>query len=484
MNPTISPSKPTSSTTSSPLHPRWPLRPSQRRALLLAVDLILVNVAVLVALALWTWRSTATFSTEYLLSQAHWFLFLSALWLTVAAIVGLYSSGMVTEPRMAVYNLFWAMVLSLFVYLLLYFVSPRNALPRLFVMYFAVLSFASLAVWRLTYIWLFSHSAFARRTLVVGAGWAGRTIAQAIQEHRSPTYQLVGFVDDDPAKQQHTIAGLPVLGTHQNLLYLAQVHQVSDIILAITGEIHGELLQALMDCHEQGISIIPMADLYEEMTGRIAVEHLGNHWHVMLPLDHPSTHSIYPVLKRAMDIVVATVGLVILGMMLPFVAIAVYLDSHGPIFYTQERIGKGGRPFRVYKIRTMRPDAEENGAVWATENDPRVTRIGRILRKASLDELPQFLNVLRGEMSIVGPRPERPVFVRQLAQELPFYRLRHSVKPGMAGWALIHYGYTSSVEDALVKLQYDLYYIKHQSLRLDLYILLRTLGRMLSFQGR
>jgi exopolysaccharide biosynthesis polyprenyl glycosylphosphotransferase len=460
------------------------LHPSERRALLLTADLILVNAAVLAALALWAWRSSATFSTEYLLSQGHWFLFLSALWLAMAAIVGLYSPGTATEPRMAIYNLFWTMALSLFAYLILYFVSPRNALPRLFILYFAVFGFASLTAWRLAHAWLFSHSAFARRTLVVGAGWAGRTIAQAIRELRNPTYQLLGFVDDDPVKHQHTIAGLPVLGTHQDLLRLVQAHQVSDIILAITGEIHGELLQALMDCHEQGISIIPMADLYEEITGRIAVEHLGNHWHVMLPLDHPGTHSVYPVLKRAMDIVVATAGLVIFGLMLPFIAVAVYLDSPGPIFYTQERIGKGGRPFRVYKIRTMRPNAEENGAVWATENDPRVTRVGRILRKASLDELPQFLNVLRGEMSIVGPRPERPVFVRQLARELPFYRLRHSVKPGMAGWALIHYGYTSSVEDALVKLQYDLYYIKHQSLRLDLYILLRTLGRMLSFQGR
>ncbi len=480
---TIPPPK-TIPSTEHPLHSRWPLRASQRRVLLLTVDLILINVAVLIALALWTWRSSATFGTDYVLSQAHWFLFLNALWFAMAAIVGLYSPGTATEPRMAIYNVLWTMVLSLAVYLMLYFVSPRNALPRLFFLYFVVAGFALLAGWRLTYTWLFSRSAFARHTLIVGAGWAGRTIAQAIQEHPDSSFQLLGFVDDDPAKQQHTIAGLPVLGTHENLLPLARAHQVSDIILAITGEIHSALLQALMDCHEQGISILPMAELYEALTGRIAVEHLGNHWYIVLPLEHSNAHTLYPVLKRAMDLIVATIGLAVLGILLPFIAIAVYLDSRGPIFYTQERIGKGGRPFRVYKIRTMRPNAEENGAVWATENDPRVTRVGRILRKSSLDELPQFLNVLRGEMSIVGPRPERPVFVEQLARELPFYRLRHSVKPGMAGWALIHYGYTSSVEDALVKLQYDLYYLKHRSLRLDLYILLRTLGRMLSFQGR
>jgi len=166
------------------------------------------------------------------------------------------------------------------------------------------------------------------------------------------------------------------------------------------------------------------------------------------------------------------------------VALASLVDSPGPIFYHQDRVGQGGRVFRLAKLRTMVPDAEKvDGAVWAQSRDPRVTRIGRILRAAHIDELPQFLNVLRGEMSVVGPRPERPEFVVQLEDKIPFYRLRHAVRPGMAGWALITAGYGSSVEDALIKVEYDLFYIKQQSVALDLLILVRTLGRMVLFRG-
>jgi lipopolysaccharide/colanic/teichoic acid biosynthesis glycosyltransferase len=223
--------------------------------------------------------------------------------------------------------------------------------------------------------------------------------------------------------------------------------------------------------------------IYEELTGRVPVGHVGNSWLVALPLDHASSGGLYPVFKRALDLFVALVGLCILAVLLPFVALATLVDSPGPIFYHQDRVGQGGRVFRLAKLRTMVSDAERQGAVWARTRDPRVTRVGRVLRAAHLDELPQFLNVLRGEMSVVGPRPERPEFVSQLERRIPFYRMRHAVRPGMAGWALIHAGYGSSVEDALVKVEYDLYYIKHQSVALDLLILMRTLGRMFLFRG-
>jgi exopolysaccharide biosynthesis polyprenyl glycosylphosphotransferase len=190
------------------------------------------------------------------------------------------------------------------------------------------------------------------------------------------------------------------------------------------------------------------------------------------------------MIKRAMDIVLASLGMLFLAPFFPFIAAAIYLDSPGPIFYRQERVGKGGRIFRVYKFRSMVPDAEKGRAVWAKEDDPRVTRVGRILRRTHVDEFPQFLNILKGEMSAVGPRPERPEFVEELAKEIPFYRMRHAVKPGMAGWGLVKQGYGASKEDALLKLQYDLYYIKHQSLWLDIVILLKTIVDTLTLRGR
>lgn len=464
--------------------PTLPLRISERRNLLIAVDLLLVIGAVTAALGLWAWRSSDVFSTRFVLSQIHWYVALGGLWLVMATITNLYDVRVATDATASLHSLAWAMGLSLSIYVLIYFASPRNALPRLFILYFTAFGFASLTAWRVSYGSLLRRGAFERRTLVVGAGWAGTTIAATIRDNLDAGYRLVGFVDDDPTKQHSAIENVPVLGARDDMPELVSRHGVSDVVLAITGEMHSELIQALMTCQEHGVRVIPMTQLYEELTGRIAVEHVGNHWHVMLPLDHPGTGNVYPGLKRVFDVVLAGVGLLLFGLALPFIALAVYLDSPGPLFYTQERVGKAGRVFSVFKIRSMVPDAEKHGAAWAQENDSRVTRVGRLMRKASIDELPQFLNVLKGDMSIVGPRPERPVFAEQLAEEIPFYRLRHAVKPGMAGWALIHYGYSSSVEDALVKLQYDLYYIKHQSVFLDVLILLRTLGHVLTLAGR
>ena len=196
------------------------------------------------------------------------------------------------------------------------------------------------------------------------------------------------------------------------------------------------------------------------------------------------TSPLWQLAKRSLDILLAGVGLVVLLPLLPFIALAIVLDTPGPVFYSQERIGKGGVVFRAFKFRSMIRGAEHGEALWAKERDSRVTRVGRFLRASHLDEFPQFLNVLRGEMSIVGPRPERPEFVERLARELPIYRLRHVVKPGMGGWGLVRQGYAGSPGDVLLRLQYDLYYIKHQSLWLDLLIVLKTIAHAVTLKGR
>jgi lipopolysaccharide/colanic/teichoic acid biosynthesis glycosyltransferase len=215
------------------------------------------------------------------------------------------------------------------------------------------------------------------------------------------------------------------------------------------------------------------------------VEHVGGNWYVAMPLQPPSAGALWPAVKRLFDLLTAGLGALCLTLAFPFIALAIYLDSPGPIFYTQTRVGKGGKRFKVYKFRSMVPDAEKGGrAVWAKRHDDRVTRVGRIMRKMHVDEFPQFFNILKGEMSAVGPRPERPAFVEELAEEIPFYRVRHAVKPGMAGWGLVKQGYGASKEDAVIKLQYDLYYIKHQSLWLDIIILLKTVLDTVTFGGR
>lgn len=278
---------------------------------------------------------------------------------------------------------------------------------------------------------------------------------------------------------------LKVLGGRHRMAEVIAQQNITTLVLAITDEMDGELLQILIDCLALGVDIVPMPVLYERLTGRVPVEHVGNNWYAAMPILHPGTSAGWPMVKRLFDLVSAGLGAICLGVAFPFIAAAIYLDSPGPIFYTQTRVGQGGQRFKMYKFRSMAPDAEKDGqAVWAKENDERITRVGRLLRKMHVDEFPQFLNILKGEMSAVGPRPERPAFVAELAEEIPFYRVRHAVKPGMAGWGLVKQGYGSSKEDAVLKLQYDLYYIKHQSLWLDVVILLKTVLDTVTFGGR
>jgi len=239
-----------------------------------------------------------------------------------------------------------------------------------------------------------------------------------------------------------------------------------------------------MDCHEQGIHVVTMPDVYEGVSGRVAVEHIGRRLHLILPLYSSPTQCVYEALKRLFDVVIAALGLAVFAAFLPFIIVATRLDSRGPVFYAQERVGQGGRIFKLIKLRSMVDGAEQNGqAVWATANDARITRVGKFLRRTRLDEVPQLVNVLKGEMSLIGPRPERPQFVAELTKQIPFYRARHAVRPGITGWAQVKYRYGNSVEDALVKLQYDLYYIKHRSVYLDLLITAKTALVMVSFKG-
>ena len=466
--------------------PKLPLRISERKTLLVFIDLLLVNSATLIALWLWTLRDPLRpFSQDFVLSQAHWFLFLTALWLLLASVNDFYDLKIAANFLSSASTLLRITAFMLLIYFLIYFFSPRDSLPRLFILFYAVLSFIFLGLWRSGYALFFGRLPFQRRAIIVGAGASGQTIAQTIRENLGPDYQLVGYIDDDPAKQGQVFEGLPVIGTHRDLASLVKAKGVSEVILAITHSMHHDLFRALMDCQEQGAQITPMPLLYEEITGQVPVEHIGDNWPVALPLDHPSTGSFFPLFKRAVDLAIAAIGLTVLVILLPLVALALYVDSPGPIFYTQERVGQGRKTFRLIKLRSMIPNAEKEGvAVWAKEGDPRITRVGRFLRLTRLDELPQFINVLKGEMSVVGPRPERPEFVAELEERIPFYRVRHSVKPGMAGWGLVKYGYADSVEDALEKVQYDLYYIKHQSIYMDLLILAKTIGAMISFKGR
>jgi exopolysaccharide biosynthesis polyprenyl glycosylphosphotransferase len=227
-----------------------------------------------------------------------------------------------------------------------------------------------------------------------------------------------------------------------------------------------------------------MPILYEEMMGRVPIEHLESDWVIRSFVDQVRTRGTYELAKRIMDIAGSIVGMIFLLLIYPFIALAIVLESGFPIFYSQSRLGRGGTEFKIYKFRSMQQNAEANGeAKFASKNDPRVTKVGNFLRRSRLDEMPQFWSVLRGEMSLVGPRAERPELVREFQKQIPFYRARLLVKPGLTGWAQINYGYVSNVKETSVKLEYDLYYIKHRTLNLDFSIVLRTIGTVLRRTG-
>ena len=442
--------------------PRWGMRLSERRALLASGDALCAALAALLAMWLWTFTSGARFSGAYLLSKAPWFALLVAGWLLFNT--GQYNLRRAASAQATLAGLLSVAGLAVVVYLLVYFFAPPGLLPRLVFLYFVVSACLLTSAWRLAYIRVFVSPYFQRRALVVGVGWAGAAIVAALKEFQAWHYDVVGLIDDDPAKHGQVIQGVRVLGGHERLLEVAQREEVSELILAITGEVGGGMFKALLDCQANGLPIVRVLRLYEQITGRVPIEHLEADWIISSFIERVRLDSGFLIVKRALDLIGGLAGLLLLLVLLPGVALAIRLESPGPVFYRQMRAGQAGRPIRLLKFRTMSDDAEADGqARWASAEDERITRVGRLLRRARLDELPQTWNVLKGEMSLVGPRPERPEFIAVLEEQIPFYRARLLVKPGLTGWAQINYGYGRSVADAQVKLQHDLYYIKHQS---------------------
>jgi exopolysaccharide biosynthesis polyprenyl glycosylphosphotransferase len=456
----------------------------ERRILLVLGDTLVVGVAVLGALYLWTIVHGRTFDWEFLSSRWFWFPLLLGVWWFLAHLFDLYDVPIAGRRIQVVSRVGLVGASLLILYLAAYFALPRNLLPRWFFLFFIGMAVSGNLLWRWFYAFVIALSPFQHHIIIAGAGWAGRTIARVLAEECEAGYRAVGFVDDDVQKHGTDVAGLPVLGGSRDLLRLVRELQVAKVVLAVTHRVQGELFQTLMDCRAAGVEVTRMPTLYEELTRRMPVEHVEQGWvlEAMNGLSTLSRPSRW--VKRLFDIVLGFVGGLVFAFLLPFLALAIVLDSPGPVFYRQARSGRGGRPFEVIKLRTMVPNAEKHGEPqWAQENDNRITWVGRILRKTRLDELPQVVNVLRGEMSIVGPRPERPEFIQELQEQIPFYRTRLYIKPGLTGWAQIHYGYGSSVEDALIKLQYDMYYIRHWSLWLDLYTIIKTVGVVLRFGG-
>jgi exopolysaccharide biosynthesis polyprenyl glycosylphosphotransferase len=386
------------------------------------------------------------------------------------------------------------------IYLAIFFFAGSERLPRLVALYLLWDAAWLVFGWRLAAQWSFTRMRLSRRILVAGSGRALRVALDLLKDPSFKDAELVGVLTDDVQLPASTGAGAgraaadggprlhlgaPLLGALADVDGVTRRLGVTDVVVAMDTDVGDEWVQHLLRCQEAGTGVMRMAQLYERTLGRVPVEHVESSWLLTSFFDVARFSEASPLTKRVVDIGVA-LALSAVGLCLtPFIVLAVLMESGRPILYRQPRLGRGGQPFLMTKFRTMSRDAESDGqARWSVPGDRRVTRVGRLLRRTRLDELPNLLNVLRGEMSMVGPRPERPQFIEQLEREVPLYRARLIVAPGLTGWAQVNWPYGDSVADAVVKLEFDLYYIKHQSLWFDMAILLRTVGTMLRFRGR
>jgi sugar transferase (PEP-CTERM system associated) len=396
----------------------------------------------------------------------------------------LYDLKLLSDRRELVIRVIQALGVASFLLAAVYFWYQPLIIGRGVFAIAAALIITIVTGWRLLFEVL-SHNVGPReRLLLVGTSPAAVRLAREIFERRHDLgVEIVGFVDPDPERVGAPVLNPGVIGTIEDIPSIVRARGVNRVVVSLA-DARGKLpMNKLLEMKLEGVRFAHLASVYEKYTGKIAVENLRPSW--LIFSEGFSNSRLVFTIKRLLDLVLASVGLVLAAPVMALVMLAIKLTSPGPAMFHQRRVGRHGRIFTVHKFRSMKPDAEaETGPVWARKDgDPRVTRVGLFLRRTRLDELPQLWNVIRGDMSFVGPRPERPEFVTELTDAIPYYSQRHSIRPGITGWAQVCYTYGASREDALQKLQFDLYYIKNLSIALDAYIIFESIKTVLLRKG-
>lgn len=452
---------------------------SERKVLLRILDI--VSVLLLLYLV------GIVFKFDYFrINSQHWvWSIVLGIYLTIfATIFELYNLQKASRIEVVVKNVILTSSVTVLFYLLTPFYTPTLPSNRLQIIYFFISINIALLAWRYAYIVLISAPRFFKRVLLVGNSTDVRIIVESLQKS-DPNYRVLGFINTGGGEY------VPMEGetlrefSMQEIQAATEELVISEIVVAtphsegITTELNNLLILLL----EKGIAIREYTQVYEEINQRVPVHHVDKDFYRYFPFSRSNQNKLYLFFHRILDLLLSVIGLAFGLLLLPFIFIANLFANRGALFYTQERVGRNGRVFKIYKLRSMVTDAEKEGAQYAVQKDSRVTRFGKFLRKSRFDEIPQFMNVIKGEMSVIGPRPERPIFVKELSEKIPFYEIRHLVKPGVTGWAQVNAKYGATQEDSLEKLQYDLYYIKHRSLFLDITIIIKTLSTIVFFRG-
>ncbi|MGV3697965.1 exopolysaccharide biosynthesis polyprenyl glycosylphosphotransferase [Flavobacterium sp.] len=415
----------------------------------------------------------------------YWTIVLAIYLSFIGSVFEMYNLQVASNQFQVIKSIILTSSITVLMYLLTPIYTPILPSNRLQILIFYIAIFLALFVWRMIYVRFFASNRFTKKVILICDKEQLKELVSGL-ESADPHYRVLGFVNSDSANLNSSenlkIKAIDIDGMEQFVIK----NSISEIVVASqkTDGITVNLYNQLINLLENGYIIREYTQVYENLAQRIPMQYVSRDFYRYFPFSRSNQNHFYLIMVRMFEILFSIIGLTIAVILLPLILLGNLCGNRGKLLYTQERVGKNGRVFNIVKFRTMVKNAEKGGAVFATTNDSRITKFGKILRKSRMDELPQFINILRGDMAVIGPRPERPVFVNEIAEVMPFYETRHVIKPGLTGWAQVNYSYGETIDDSLIKLQYDLYYIKHRSLFLDVNIIFKTLGTVLLYKGQ
>lgn len=418
-------------------------------------------------------------------SNFYWTIVLGVYLNFIGSVFEMYNLQVASNQYQVIKSIILTSSTTVLLYLLTPIYTPVLPSNRIQIFFFFIAIFFALFTWRMVYVRFFASNRFQKKVILICDQEQLKELVDGL-ESADPHYRVLGFVNSDSANINNDIFPNIKNVEINDLKSFAKKNSISEVVIAsqktdgITVKLYNQLIHLL----ENGYIIREYTQVYEAITQRIPVQYVSRDFYRYFPFSRSNQNHLYLIVVRFLEIVISIIGLAIGAFLIPLVFVGNLFGNKGKLFYTQERVGKNGEVFNIVKFRTMIKNAESDGAVFATSNDSRITPFGKIMRKSRIDEFPQFFNILKGDMAVIGPRPERPVFVSEIAEVMPFYETRHVIKPGLTGWAQVNYSYGATIDDSLIKLQYDLYYIKHRSLFLDFNIMFKTFSTVLFYRGQ
>lgn len=453
---------------------------SERKILLRVFDVLFVLLSLYLVGIVFKFDYFSITPTNF-----YWTIVLGTYILVIGSIFEMYNLQVASNQFQVLKSIILTSSTTVLVFLLTPFFTPTLPSNRLQILYFFIAFFIALFLWRMFYLKYLASNRFEKKVILICEKELANELILGLKSV-DPHYTIVALVNTDENSdfsiQNKAVSIISVAGLEK----FVSKNSISELVIATqkTEEITVDLYNKLLLLLENGFIIREYTHVYESLTHRIPVQYVARDFYRYFPFSRSNQNQLYLLFVRIFEYVIAIIGITLGLFFVPFILIGNFIGNRGKLFYSQIRVGKNGEEFRIIKFRTMVKNAESAGAVFATTNDARITPFGKFLRKSRIDEFPQFINILLGHMAVIGPRPERPIFVNEIAEIMPFYQTRHVVKPGLTGWAQVNYSYGDSIDDSLIKLQYDLYYIKHRSIFLDFNIMLKTLSTILFFRGQ